>query len=200
MTKATVEASGLEDLQVRERAAAHPEGNYIPYEIAAPSEIPAYSPFGGPHLVRLTTSSHTKQGYLTKDSESIRKHNEHLAAKIHDHLDEITLVMYDRQPGAETLVISYGIMAKAVEAAVLKARTQGQSVSSLVIHSLWPVPEKEIRAALAEAKRVIIPELNLGLYRREIERLTGDRHGITGITRLDGNMISPDQILGVIQS
>jgi 2-oxoglutarate ferredoxin oxidoreductase subunit alpha len=148
----------------------------------------------------LTTSSHTKHGYLTKDSESIRKHNQHLIAKIHDHIQEITLVKYDHQPGAETLVISYGISAQAAEVAVENARDQGQTVSSLIIHSLWPVPEDEIRAALSEAKRVIIPELNLGLYRREIERLTSDRHEIIGITRLDGGMISPDQILGAIKS
>jgi len=155
-------------------------------------------PFGGSQLIRLTTSSHTPDGYLTKDTVAIRNHNEHLIAKINAHLDEIAMVHYDQQHGADTLIISYGISARAVEAAVHQARSQRKPVSSLTIYSLWPVPEEEIRAALKPVRRVIIPELNLGLYRREIERLVRNHHEIIGLTCIDGRMISPAEIMNAI--
>jgi len=70
-------------------------------------------------------------------------------------------------------------------------------VSLLVVHSLWPVPERAITAALDGISRVVVPELNLGQYRREIERLAQGRQ-VVGINRVDGSLIAPDQIIGVI--
>jgi 2-oxoglutarate ferredoxin oxidoreductase subunit alpha len=198
LTKSSVDISAFDDFRVRERVQADIRTGYIPYQITDPADVQAMSPYGGPHLVRLTTSSHTEDGYLTKDPEFIRKHNEHLTAKIIDHVDEITLTQYDHQAGAENLVISYGITAGAVEKAIQKYRLRDEPISFLTIYSLWPVPEAEIREALSQAKRVIIPELNPGLYRREIDRLTNDYHEIISINRLDGSLISPDDILAVI--
>jgi len=43
----------------------------------------------------------------------------------------------------------------------------------------------------------VVPELNLGLYRREVERLAGDRE-VIGVNRVDGELISPEQILEVV--
>jgi 2-oxoglutarate ferredoxin oxidoreductase subunit alpha len=68
-------------------------------------------------------------------------------------------------------------------------------VSVLTIYSLWPVPERAIRSAVKKVKRVIVPELNLGQYRREVERLTRADQEIVGINRLDGNLISPAEII-----
>ncbi|MDH3607548.1 MAG: 2-oxoacid:acceptor oxidoreductase subunit alpha, partial [Acidimicrobiia bacterium] len=81
--------------------------------------------------------------------------------------------------------------------AVTQARAAGDKVSGMVVHSLWPVPETAIAGALADVDRVIVPELNLGLYRREIERLAGGRR-VIGVNRVDGEMIGPDEILGAM--
>jgi pyruvate/2-oxoacid:ferredoxin oxidoreductase alpha subunit len=70
-------------------------------------------------------------------------------------------------------------------------------VSALTIHSLWPVPERAIHAAMEGVERVVVAELNLGQYRREVERI-GIGQDIVGLNRLDGELISPDQFLEVI--
>ena len=41
----------------------------------------------------------------------------------------------------------------------------------------------------------MIPELNLGQYRLEIERLVRDDVEIRGVNRVDGELITPDEIL-----
>jgi 2-oxoglutarate ferredoxin oxidoreductase subunit alpha len=104
-------------------------------------------------------------------------------------------VKADLQPGAEILILSFGVTALAVEEAVRTARQRGRQVSSLVVYSLWPVPEVEIRKSLAGVRKVIVPELNLGQYRLEVERLVPDGVEVQGIQRVDGELISPEEIL-----
>ena len=101
----------------------------------------------------------------------------------------------DLQPGAETLIVSYGVTSRAVTEAVDTAREMGRQISSLIIHSLWPVPEKEIKLALKGIRKVIVPELNLGQYRLEVERLAREEVKVVGINRVDGELISPEEIL-----
>jgi 2-oxoglutarate ferredoxin oxidoreductase subunit alpha len=161
-------------------------------------ELPHLNLFEGPNLVRLTTSSHTTDGYLTKDADAICVHNQHLIDKISQYIHHITLVDYNPQPGADTLIISYGITASAVRQAVHDHRTAGKLISSLVIYTLWPVPELEIRNALDCASRVIIPELNWGLYRREIERFARPDQQLVSINHNDGSLISPLEILDLL--
>jgi hypothetical protein len=46
-------------------------------------------------------------------------------------------------------------------------------------------------------ERVVVAELNLGQYRREIERISNG-HEIVGLNRVDGELISPEQFLELI--
>ena len=153
------------------------------------------SPFGGPHLVRISTSSHDEYGYLTKNNEDMDRINLHLKAKIAAHREEIAEVKADHQEGADTLIISYGITAQSVLEAIRLLRHEGSKISSLVILSLWPVPEPQILQAIRNMKRIIVAELNQGQYRREIERLASDSQEVIGVNRLDGRIFSPGEIL-----
>jgi 2-oxoglutarate ferredoxin oxidoreductase subunit alpha len=177
------------------------QGSYEPYKIEKLDDVPAYSPIGGPNVTRFTTSTHDERGYLTKDPDKVARLNEHLAAKIEAHRQEIESFSYDSQPNAKKLVISYGITARSAIEAVRTARRNGESVSSLVVHSLWPVPETAIANALQGIQRIVVPELNLGQYRREIDALASretahnQRPEVVGVNRVDGELISPQQVL-----
>ena len=195
LTRSTVELDAYDSTPVRERRIADPDEAFAPGKTRYPSETPVMSPFGGPHLLRFTTSSHDQYGYITKDPKKLQELNEHLNAKIEAHVDEISLVKRNIQENADTLIISYGIVARSVEKAVREIRGNGGKVSALTIYSLWPVPEKAVLTALQSAQRVIIPELNLGQYRREIERLAKYGQEIIGINSVDGNLISPAKIM-----
>jgi 2-oxoglutarate ferredoxin oxidoreductase subunit alpha len=140
---------------------------------------------------------HDERGIITKKTAVVNKTGRHLWHKIQDHRDELEFFKFDPQPGATTLVVSYGITARSMIEAARNARTAGKSVSTLVIHSLWPVPEKALRAALQGVSRVVVAELNLGQYRLEIERIAATcepRPQVVGINRIDGDLISPQEI------
>ena len=194
-SRTTVDIHDYQDVKITERRTA-PEGiNYQPYQIKKASDIPLFSPFGGSHIVRFTTSSHNQSGYLTKEPEELNALNKHLSAKIDNHTDKICLTEFDNQDGAEILIMCYGITSTSARVAVTAARKSGIKVSLLVIYTLWPIPEVDIITASKGVKRIILPELNQGQYLREVQRITPDFVEITGIHRFDGGLISPEQIL-----
>ncbi len=207
-TMNTVELDEYQDVPVRERGAGSegpgmPKtqdsmGLFAPYRYHPPDGVPPMVHFGQDVVLRFTGSTHDERAFITKHPPTVDALNRHLAAKIEEHRDEIELVTADLEPGARTLLLSYGVTARAMREAVQKARGGGQKVSALTIHSLWPTPETAIETALDGVERVVVAELNLGQYRREIERIA---HGceVLGINRVDGELISPDQFLEVIR-
>lgn len=197
----TLTTVNLDDYQaepVVERRLAPASDDFVPYRVARLDDVPPLSPFGGAHLVRFTTSTHDERGFLTKDPAKVDRLNRHLAEKIEAHRDEIELLRYDQQEGAKTLVVSYGITARSMQEAVALARERGQKVSALTVYSLWPVPERALRQAMAGMERIVVAELNLGQYRLEIERLAGlldgPRPAVVGVHRVDGELIAPQEI------
>jgi 2-oxoglutarate ferredoxin oxidoreductase subunit alpha len=82
-----------------------------------------------------------------------------------------------------------------MEAAVNRLRAEGEQVSALTVYSLWPLPEKKILEVLKGIKRIIIPEMNHGQYRQEIERLTNGTIDLVGVNRVDTFLITPEEIM-----
>ncbi len=202
ITQATVETDEFKPLPLVARTLAGPDGDYVPYLVRDPADVPAFSPIGSAdHLMRFTTSTHDERGMLTKKTDKVERLNEHLYRKIEAHRDELEFVKYDPQEDARTLVVSFGITARSVQQAVAEARAQGKPVSALTVYSLWPVPENALRQALAAHTRVLVPELNHGQYRLEIERIASGldpRPEVIGINRVDGELITPQQIVAAI--
>lgn len=194
MTLATVEADAFPAVEVHQRVLATVGAPYA-YQPAA--NVPPLRRYGAGEPVRFTGSTHDERALITRHPPTVDALNRHLAAKIEEHADELELVEADAVPGATTLVVSYGVTAGAARIAVERARREGRAVSGLVLHSLWPVPERAIRLALASVERVVVPELNLGQYRREIERLAAGRH-VIGVNRVDGELIDSEQVLEAI--
>jgi 2-oxoglutarate ferredoxin oxidoreductase subunit alpha len=222
LSMSTVEVASYEQPPVHLRAAAEAlppgtsglraEESFFPYRFDPPDATPPFSPIGGPYITRFTGSSHDEHGMLTKDPAKVDRLNEHLERKIEDHADEIAMARADLQEGASTLFVSYGITARAMGEAVNIARDAGRPVSALTALSLWPVPEKAIVDALCgpscqtAVERVVVAELNLGDFRREVERAIyrWAAHAgrippeIVGINRVDGELVTPEQFLETI--
>ena len=81
-------------------------------------------------------------------------------------------------------------------------RAGGAKVSHLVVYSLWPVPERALGEAMKGIERVVVPELNLGQYRLEVERVAlaqDPRPTVAGVNRIDGELIAPQEISRVVE-
>ena len=187
-------AAGGEPAPPRARAAdAAAIDGYRPYRYEPADGVPPLVPMGGENLVRFTGSTHDERAFLTKDPPTVALLNQHLAAKIDRHREEIEDVALDLEPGARTLLVSYGAVAGAQREAVRALRARGVKVASAIVRSLWPVPETALRQAFAGIERIVVAELNQGQYRRELERIAGGRT-VVGVERVDGKPIAPREI------
>jgi len=195
-TKESVDLDAIELPPLVERRRVPPgQHEYSPHRFERPGEVPAISDFGGDYVARFTTSTHDQNGYLTTNPRVIGQMIEHYAAKIEQAADAISRVRRDLQEGADTLVVSYGIVSRSAAVAVREARSRGRKVSSLVLQTLWPVPEKAIVSAMAGVRKIVVPEMNLGQYRLEIERLSPPQAEVVGVCKMDTTLISPGEIL-----
>jgi 2-oxoglutarate ferredoxin oxidoreductase subunit alpha len=195
-TKESVDLDSIELPPLAERKRV-PSGQdeYLPHLFRTPEEVPEISDFGGEYVARYTTSTHDKTGYLTTNPEIIQEMIDHYREKIERATDDITLVEQDLQEGADTLVISYGITSRSAAVAIREARSEGRKVSSLVLKTLWPVPEKTIRSAMLGVKRIVVPEMNMGQYLVEIERMAPSEAEVVGVCKMDTTLLSPSEIL-----
>jgi 2-oxoglutarate ferredoxin oxidoreductase subunit alpha len=127
----------------------------------------------------------------------VNKTSRHLYQKIDAHRGELEFTRFDLDEGARTLVVSYGTSARSMIEAARNARASGKHVSTLTVQSLFPMPEQSLRNAMRDVTRVIVPELNLGQYRLEVERLAAtvdSRPQVIGVNRVDGGLIEPGEI------
>ena len=199
MTKETVDLDALVLPDVKERRLA-PEGKpYLPFEVSDESLTPLFLGIGGNRLVRTTSSTHGPEGYITIDPEQISRNQDRLLEKIEAAVDRFTFFDEMLIDGADTLVITYGITARAARCAVDAVEKSSRPASLLVLKTLWPVPEQLIRDKADGYQRIVVVEMNVGQYVREIERLLPGKE-LRFIGRMNGNLITPGHIQEVIDN
>jgi 2-oxoglutarate ferredoxin oxidoreductase subunit alpha len=194
----TRESVDLDDIELpslvdRARVAAGEE--YLPHYFERPSEVPAFSDFGGENIARFTTSTHDKAAYLTTSPLEIQEMIDHYTAKVEEAADELALVKEDFQEGAEILIVSYGITSRSAAVAVREARAKGVKISAITLQTLYPVPRTALTNAMNGVKKVIVPEMNMGQYILELERLVPADVALVGVNKMDTTLISPEEIL-----
>jgi 2-oxoglutarate ferredoxin oxidoreductase subunit alpha len=194
LTQESVDLDSIDLPPLVERRKADSGQAYLPHDFEKPSEVPAISDFGVELIARFTTSTHDKAAYLTASPAVIQEMIDHYTAKVEAAADDIAFVKDDLQERAEILILSYGVVSRSAAVAVREARAKGVKVSGLTLQTLYPVPETAIRRALRGMKKVIVPEMNMGQYRLEVERLVPDETEVVGVNKMDTTLISPAEI------
>ena len=101
------------------------------------------------------------------------------------------------EPDSDTLVITYGVTARSAKEAVTEMKKRGHPVSLLILKTLWPVPEGLIKSRIKGYSRIVVFEMNMGQYVREIERLLpGSRIDFYG--QMNGELIAPWEVEEVL--
>ncbi len=196
MTRESIDISALEIPETENRVLFSPDSggkSFLPFDVENGKYVPDFLPIGGETLVRQTSSTHGKNGYITIDSLEIEKSQERLKQKIESNVGDFSFFDEIIKENSDTLIITYGVTARAAEEAVESLSDAAKPVSLLVLKTLWPVPEELIRQKVEKFEKILVVEMNLGQYVREIKRIVSDKK-INFLGIMNGTLITPDQI------
>ena len=198
MTTETVDYSGLENLPIENRKTIDPNDLEIKdwkmYDFKNLGDVPLFAPVGGKIKVTATGSAHNKEGELKKNDPETISVLKHLEEKIQSHRDELIEYKLFEEEDAQNLIISFGITGRTAREVFRGLKNSNKKVSVLIIHSLFPIPEKLLKSVSEKYNRIIIAEENLtGQYRMLIQHLFNGKE-VIGVNKI-GSMITPQEIV-----
>jgi len=95
-------------------------------------------------------------------------------------------------------VVSYGITSRVAQRAIEMARKRGLKVGKLRLITVWPFPEKVIADLATRVKAFVVPEMNLGQIKYEVERAAAGKTKTILVSHAGGSVHRPEQILDAI--
>ena len=176
-----------------------PEGvDYHPYLPREDGRLPM-SDFGGVHRYNVTGLFHDMWGFPSTEPRVVHGLLRHLVDKIENRTDLIARYKEYYLEDAEHIMISYGSAARSARHVVENRRLRGEKLGLLELQTLWPFPGDMIREKCAQARSVIVVELNMGQILREVKMAVDEPHKVFLANRIDGVFITPTDILNILR-
>lgn len=171
---------------VERRRPAQPE-KYLPFG------SPEFLPFGEGVRFNVTGMAHDEWGFPVV-GERAEQQLLRIMNKIRMNAEQIALYQMEALEDAQYLIVSYGITSRAAQSAVDTLRAEGIKAALLSLQTLWPFPDFPFESLPSSIEYVLVPELNLGQIVREVERAMRGRALVEPLSRVDGFLITPQQI------
>ncbi|MEK6193277.1 MAG: pyruvate flavodoxin/ferredoxin oxidoreductase [Deltaproteobacteria bacterium] len=196
MTKESFDMDAIPLPDIKSRTPYTSDKPFLPFAFKNDCSAPEFLPIGGPQLVRQTSSTHGRDGYITVDREAIAQSQNRLENKLKTAVDQFSFYdFYDAD--TDTLLITYGVTSRAAKTALASLEEEGTPIAHLVLKTLWPVPENLIRNIAGRFSKIVVIEMNMGQYVIEIQRVVGDKP-VEFFGLMDGNLITPTRIKEVL--
>jgi 2-oxoglutarate ferredoxin oxidoreductase subunit alpha len=170
---------------------------YLPYEDTS-FGVPPMGIFGEGYRYHVTGLIHDIRGFPTLRKDEIEPFLLRLFRKISTHFGELQLCESFQVEDAELVIVAYGCLARSAHRAVLEARSQGRKVGLLKLITLWPFPRRFVEPLTRAKKTLLVPEMNMGQISREVKRVNQGSTQILSLNKIDGSVISPQEILKAI--
>ena len=186
----------------RERFDGDP-ADYKPYDV--PMNKPAVlNPMFEGYKYHVTGLHHGDEGFPTEDAEQCEFNIERLVkintvAAENDGLDDLPDYEEYLMDDAEVCVIAYGSIGLGAYEAVNKLREEGIKAGMFRPIMLWPSPAKKIKEIGEKfANKIMVTELNMGQYSKEIERII-KRDDFTTLLKANGRPIAPAEMVAKVK-
>lgn len=170
---------------------------YKPYDTRF-GDVPPLAAFGSGYRFHVTGLNKAADGFPTTRAELVQAEEERQIRKVEAAIDDIVTYEEYLLDDAQVAVVAFGATARSARFAVNEARKQGIKAGLFRIITYWPFPEKQINALAERVKAIITPEMNLGMTVHEVRRCVDGKAPVSGIFRVDGEPISPAEILARI--
>jgi len=149
--------------------------------------------------VAATASTHDEEGVrFTQDAAVHRRMVEALVAKIYDHAEDVVETECHNIDDCDIGLVSFGCTSRAAYEAVERAERAGIRVGHIRLKTIWPFPDGAVAGLARSARRIVVPEMNMGQVAGEVQRVAGAMK-VVGLNRIGGGeLITPEEILEVI--
>lgn len=197
-TRERIDIPAPGQLEVIDRAPVTvPPEEYLPYDPRW-GDVPPLAPYGEGYRFHVTGLCHAADGFPTQDGRIIQATLERIHRKITNNVKELVKVEELHADDARIGVVSFGATARSARLAVTLAREKGIRAGLLRLITLWPFPDDEVLELATLADVIVVPEMNLGQVKGEVERAGKGRAEVVGVNRVDGEGITPQEILDAI--
>ena len=193
----TIDEEAIEVIE-REKPTCNPE-EYLPYGTKDGKSAPL-AEYGGPYRLRISGSMHGPDGLFSGDPENCQNITSHINDKINNNADDIVEVKsYYTKEEYDLLIISFGSTTRASRAAIIEAQKEGYKIGLLQLVTIWPFADKQVKEFAANAKKVLVPEMNLGQIAHEVKRILGPDFPVYIYNKTNGTGITPKEIIEKIK-
>lgn len=170
--------------------------DYQPYKVA--NDAPAVlNPFFSGYKYHLTGLTHGYTGFPTEDEKLSGELIARLFNKINAKIDKIIDYEEYKLDDAEILIIAYGSASLSVKDAINEMRSQGIKVGLFRPKTIWPSPELKLKELGKRFDKILVIELNLGQYVKEIERVM--KKDVKFYGKANGRAIAPSEVLQAVR-
>ncbi len=132
------------------------------------------------------------------NEDQVFKPASNLIEKITGNVDKIAKTSPYMLDGAEIVIIAYGLPARVSYRVVNLARKEGIKVGLFRLVTIWPFPYEQVKKVIANAKAVVMPEMNFGLMAGEVERVKRLDIPLYKIPKI-ADLHEPDEIMAVVK-
>lgn len=162
-------------------------------------DVPPIADFGMGYHCNYTGLVHDEVGHPSNSPTVTDKLIRRLVGKVDLHKEEIIQWEEFFMEDAEVAVFAYGCTARSAMSAVNTGRKKGLKIGLIRPVTLWPFPEKAVEGAALRGIPILVPELNLGQLFLEVERVAAGRSRVRQLSRVDGEIFDPDEILAAVK-
>lgn len=182
---------------VNRREPKEASAGYYAYR-ADETGVPPMANFGKGYRYHVTGLAHDEKGAPTNDPAKAESLLLRLHDKLQRNLEDILIEDSRELDDAEVVVLAYGATARPARQAIKEARKQNIKAGLYRPLTLWPFPAESVDRLARQAHTIIVPEMNMGQYRIEVERTALGRAKVVGVNRVNGELLAPGEILQAI--
>ncbi|MDM8523714.1 2-oxoacid:acceptor oxidoreductase subunit alpha [Desulfococcaceae bacterium HSG8] len=172
--------------------------DYHPYLPREDGRLPM-SDFGAEHRYNVTGLFHDMWGFPSNNPGVVHGLIRHLMDKINNNVHQITRFKEYYLEDARTVLISYGSAARSALHVVENRRKRGERLGLLELQSLWPFPFGLVRKKCADARYVVVVEMNMGQILQPVRMAVDPPEKVFLANRIDGVFINPTDIRNILR-
>jgi len=166
-----------------------------PFRATDADLIPGFPQFGTGQHVHVTGLTHDERGYPCATNPKLH------GALVQRLVDKIENARHDMadydviNPDAEQVFVAYGGPVRTVQQVMHDKNDK--NIGFLRIRTVWPFAENSLRE-FKNARRFLVPEMNLGQIAREIQRHV--KVPVKSIPKLGGELHTPDELAAALEA